>query len=338
MPLLTTLLILTLPLTWAAAESDCDPAGASLGSDLSQLVDPLTGDVYQIGDSVPVPDDHGEPGSKLVILSDYKPTIERTRASWGPSLNDISSHEPNIVINGRRVDYTDADYVTHGHEMSHGIHSRLRINTTERDNGFYLLNDQYVLIREPDTTISQTAAFVPSVLRNNSRYRTYIAPTSQLVRSWDDTPLYTWDEWVAYTNGGTVGVEMAEMGLWDQGGRDAVAGVYEFSVWAIAVAMSVQKNDPESWEENTQIREFLAYNLERAMDVYERGLKVPAFVGSAVPTVEIGEGASRRTVPKDLYGMWKFRDDFLTDPSAAPMREWLRETYGPAWTARTMGF
>jgi hypothetical protein len=158
------------------------------------------------------------------------------------------------------------------------------------------------------------------------------------VRSWDDTPLYTWDEWVAYTNGGLVGVQMAEQGLWDRGNRDAVAGVMEFSVFAIAVAMSVQKNDPETWERDPQLKEFLAYNLERAMDVYRRGLKVSHFVGGDVPTVTIGEGSSRREVPKDIYGMHEFHDAFLRDPSAAAMRQWLRDTYGEAWTAEIFGF
>jgi len=338
MPLLPTLLPLTLLVAPALAENDCGPPGAAVVKDLNELVDPVTGEVYEVGDAVPIPDDHGLPGSKLVIQSGFERTLNRTSSRWGPLLNDISSHEPNIVIGGRRIDYTDSDHITHAHEMSHGIHSRLRNDTSERDNAYYIFNDQYVLLAEPDTTISQTAAMVPSVFHSNGRYAMYIAPNSQLVRSWNDTPTYTLDEWVAYTNGAMVGVEMAEMGLWDLGGRDGVAGVMEFSVYAIAFAMSVSRNDPEAWESDPQYREFLAWNLQRAMEVYDRGLKVPEFVGGSVPTVEIGEGASRRTVPKDIYGMWKFHDQFLTDPSAEPMRQWLRETYGEAFTGKLFGF
>jgi len=339
--LLSALLAFPLLISDAAAdEGSCYSSESPVVSDLGALglVNTTGGQVIESGTSVPLPDE-AAPGSRLVIRDDYPRQRSRDNARWGDSLKDISSHEPDIIINGRRIDYTDRDHVTHGHEVSHGIHSWIRTRTTDRDNAFYLLNDRYALIKEPNTTISQTAAFVPAVFRSNGRYQTYISPSSQLVKSWNDTPLYTWDEWVAYTNGGTVGVEMAEKGLWDQGGRDAVAGVMEFSVYAVAMAMSVQKNDPESWENNPQIKEFLAYNMERAMDVYNRGLEVKEFTqDNGQPARSIGEGDSAREVPKDIYGMHQFHHDFLTHPSAEGMRQWLRDTYGQAWTQKLWGF
>ena len=55
--------------------------------------------------------------------------------------------------------------------------------------------------------------------------------------AWDDTPLYIFDEWISYMNEGAVGVDQVKAGKWNAGWRDAVAGVIDFNVYAIATAM-----------------------------------------------------------------------------------------------------
>jgi hypothetical protein len=135
-----------------------------------------------------------------------------------------------------------------------------------RTNGFYVLNNQAVLVTEPNIRKSQIGPYVPNSLRG-SRYTLYI--TGQA--AWDDTPLYVWDEWNAYVNGGAAGVDLVEHQLWKSGWRDGVAGIIEFVVYALATGQAVKEKDPEYFKNRTQFTEFLAWNLKRSMEVYLTG-------------------------------------------------------------------
>jgi len=191
--------------------------------------------------------------------------------SWGPALTDIENHLPSKY----GTTYRDSDKITHGHETSHGIHADLRNyhnKTGKRANAFYVLNDKAALVIEPNMRKSAVAAHVPATLRG-SRYSLYI--TGQT--AWDDTPLYVWDEWNAYVNGGAVGTDLVKRGMWKYGWRDGVNGQLEFAVYAVAVAMAVQKTDPTYLTSNEQFREFLAWNLRRTMSIYREGAVMKDF-------------------------------------------------------------
>ncbi len=180
-------------------------------------------------------------------------------------LRDIESHLPTEYGSY----YSDSDRITWAHETSHGIHAHLRnyFNTTgRRANAFYVTENRACLVVEPGIRKSDVADYVPASL-HGSRYELYI--TGQV--EWDDTPLYVWDEWNAYVNGGATGVDLAEHGLWGSEWRDGVAGQLEFTIYAIAVAMAVEALDPGYFAAETQFREFLAWNARRAMDLYRRG-------------------------------------------------------------------
>lgn len=212
----------------------------------------------------------GRPGDNVVWFT-YPATKSLSDASWGPVLTDIENHLPAKY----GTTYRDSDKITHGHETSHGIHSDVRNyhnKSGKRANGLYALNDKGVIIVEPNIRKSAAAAHIPASLRG-SRYSLYI--TGQV--EWDDTPLYIWDEWNAYVNGGAVGTDLVKRGMWKYGWRDGVNGQLEFAVYAVAVAMAVQKGDPSYFTGNEQFREFLAWNLRRTMEIYREGAVMKDF-------------------------------------------------------------
>jgi hypothetical protein len=226
-----------------------------------------------------------------------------TDASWGAVLTDIVQHLPRSYGDT----YFDADTVTSGHETSHGIHSHIRNtmnDTGTRANGFYVLDGRACLVREPDMRKSDVAAYIPPALRW-SRYGLYITGSSD----WDDTPLYVWDEWVAYTNGSAVGVDRSEAGLWRSGWRGTVDGTIEFTVYAMAVGMAAEAREPGYFEREPNFLAFLVWNARRAMRLFRAGRVIPDFA-------------------------WDEQDDYFerwrTGAEAEEMRSWMRRTLGDA--------
>jgi hypothetical protein len=245
----------------------------------------------------------GIPGEHVEWLK-YPAQNAKTGGSWGVALTDIAQHLPSSYGDM----YWDSDLITAGHETSHGIHSELRNNhntTGKKANGFYVLNDRAVIVVEPNIRKSDVAPYIPTSLRG-SRYSLYI--TGQV--EWDDTPLYIWDEWNAYANGGDVGVDLVNRGLWTYGWRDGVAGELEFVVYATAVAMAVQKKDPTYFDGYDQFREFLAWNVRRSMNSYRAGAKMEAF----------------KWADQDAY-----YERMKNDAGAATWRDFVRGYFGADW-------
>lgn len=242
----------------------------------------------------------GVPGAGVRFVS-YPAQKASSNPRWGTALNDIEQHLPAQY----GTTYRDSDKVTHGHETSHGIHAHLRNNyndTGRRANAFYVLGDRAALVVEPGIRKSQVAEFIPAGLRG-SRFGTYV--TGQ--QDWDDRPLYLWDEWNAYANGGEVAVDLFQAGLWDQGQRDAVAGLLEFTVYALAVGLAVERHDPAYFASNAQFREFLAFNTERTMALYRKGAAMQPFAraddAAYYERLRTGpEGESIRTFAARLFG------------------------------------
>lgn len=244
----------------------------------------------------------GDPGVGLVFI-DYAATRQRSNRP-GEVLNDVLTHLPPNYGNT----YYDDDPITHAHETSHGIHSDIRNNhnnTGVRANGFYVLEGRAVLVAEPNIRKSQAAPFIPQSLRG-SRFDLYVTGS----QAWDDTPLYLWDEWNAYINGGAAGVDLVNNGHWDRGWRDGVAGQLEFTVYAIAVAMAVRAHDPAYFDSNTQFKELLAWNTRRAMEIYRAGKDLEPF-------------------------RWERQETYHQQMrEAADAEEWrafCREVFGPQW-------
>jgi len=187
-------------------------------------------------------------------------------------LTDIARHLPTEYGN----QFDSDDRITHAHETTHGINSHIS-NHLHRGSrpayGFYVGHDRAILLPGPRIKLSQVAALIPPSLRG-SRYQLYCIDQQKY---FEDHPLYLFDEWVAYTNGGCAGVELAEQKRLALPRNDALVGSLEFSIYALAIAAAIDKYDPEYLQENKQFREFLAHELRRSTRIYNKGITLDQF-------------------------------------------------------------
>ncbi len=197
---------------------------------------------------------------------------EESNPQWGDFLTDIARHLPSQYGDH----YYSNDRITHAHETTHGINSHLSNHlrqTSEPGYGFYVGNDQAIILSEPRIKLSQVAAVIPESLRG-SRYQLYCIDQQKY---FEDHPLYLFDEWVAYTNGASAGVELTEKKQLDMPRNDALIGPMEFSIYALGVAAAIQQHDPDYLRDNKQFRGFLAHELRRSIGIYRKGIRLEQF-------------------------------------------------------------
>lgn len=210
------------------------------------------------------------------------------------------------IMNRTTRPCTNYDRDTNAHETTHFINSNLR-NTRpgQNYNAFYVLNGKGVFIKEPNCKKDDAIEFLPKNLRSY-RFSTYLSGQG----AWNDQPLYIFDEWVAYINGGMVSVQDVQQGRYKGQWTDAVSGCLDFSIYSIAIAMAVEKHDPSYFENNKQFTNFLIWNLQRAYDTYKLGSKMKEFT-------------------------WNKQDnllkELLTSQEAAPMREFMKKHLKGVW-------
>jgi len=297
-------------LALALAACSTPPAGMTEGDDTPEVdggVDP--GDPDAAID--PAPDATPDPGDGVEWFT-WPPQQNLGQASWGADLTDIARHLPASYGD---TYWFDDSMSTSGHETSHGIHAHLRNYEAPSSigwNALYVLHDQVAFIEEPDLTITEIRPFIPQVLRG-PRYQLYMVQQS----AWDDTPLYVFDEWNSYVNGAEVAIDLSTTGLWTQGWTDAVMGPLEFVVYAIATVAATVANDPTY--DRTQLEAFTAWNIRRAMDLFE--------IGRALDHFE-----------------WEDQDAYAaalrtgTATGVADLRAFARATWGDGWCAEVLGF
>ena len=161
------------------------------------------------------------------------------------------------------------------HETTHFLNAHLRNKYTvalgRRVNAFYVGRDRFVLLDEPGVKKSDVITFVPAGLRGD-RFALYV----ENQKEWDDTPLYLFDEWVAYVNGSEVALEEAAKKK-PIGRSNEVFSCVEFAVYATALAMAVEKHDARYFARNAQFRAFLAWHVQRSLAVYRKGAAQPEF-------------------------------------------------------------
>lgn len=220
----------------------------------------------------------------------------------GVNLSDIESHLP---VNHA---YKDKDLITWGHESTHGINANVRNAHPEawKVNGFYCLRNRAAILYEPKTTITKVAARVPQVLRGPS-YDLYLR---QQTAHWNLRPLYLVDEWIAYTNGVEVGLEMDAAG-WDY----ELLQAHNFNVYVICLAMEIQSTCPEY--DDTAFFDFIKWNIERVANLTAR----------AASKSEQGVSRSKTYLSK-----------IRTEKDAAKFREFCKAYFGIDWCETNLGF
>jgi len=241
------------------------------------------------------------------VWTEFKATREVT--GLGEVLNDIESHMHKGHI------YRDQDKITWGHETTHGIHSKLRSKysqnysymidrnmrgqstciSLDKINCFYVLGDQVAIVKEPNTTIRRVAGAVPESLRGDI-YNLYMLQSS----AWNDTPLYIFDEWVAYGNGAAVRHDLKI-----QNRSETVLYALEMNVYAMTLMYAINSNDK-------QLKAFFMWNTERTMSLYWKN----------------GPTQKQRD----------YLEKIRTNPDAKKLRTFMRKYCSPEWTARVLGF
>lgn len=234
-------------------------------------------------DSEPIkPEIKPEPPKRVEPVFIAWPKVRAVDSSLGKVLGDIESHMPAGHI------YKDSDKITWGHETTHGINSNIRnrnqkwevkykpkfflfrekylVKAAARVNGFYCLEDRAAVIIEPPSTIRAAAAKVPPSLRGGV-YNLYLV---QQAGSWNDTPLYIFDEWVAYTNGSEV---RKDLGITSR--AETVTYMMEFNVYAMSLAMAVKE---KGGYDDTQFKAFLMWNMERTVRIYNSETEATAYL------------------------------------------------------------
>ena len=246
------------------------------------------------------PEDPGVPGELPPDLHCIEHDPLNARNVSGTALRDIVRHLPDDEVDY----YCDPDVVTCAHEVSHGIHAYLRNYqnpNSEPSNALYLLHDRACFVVEPGIWKHEVEPFVPTALRE-FRYDTYVSGQS----AWDDTPLYLWDEWNAYLNGGEAAISLYDEGLWTDGWRDQ-SGVIEFVAYGLAVGLAVEELDPGYFASNAQFKAMLAYLTRRSLELHRRFAAIDDFQFSTSDT---------------LYQALR------SQSAGAPLREFLLRTWG----------
>jgi len=192
---------------------------------------------------------------------------------------------------------------TECHESCHGIASDLRqkYGGTRKVEAMYCLNGKAVILQQPAMRKGVVAQFVPKSCRNY-RFPTYV--TGQ--PDWEDCPLHIAQEWMAYSSEAVLGYEDAQRGV--RNNTDQASGTLELGIYSVAMAMAIEKYDPEYFRTNKQFREFMRYQWNRAHDIFT---KLEPFYPFPDQTKQL----------KNLK----------TSPDAHDMREFIKNHLGGVW-------
>lgn len=174
----------------------------------------------------------------------------------------------DIVNHARDPYFSSEGRVTNGHESTHDINNDLSGTTKWTKDGFYLMYGKGIIIDRPKLTRPQINPFIPGSLRA-SRYDLYFSTQ----KYGGDSPLYTLDEWVAYTNGAEVCVDDIKNGVYKDDRVDGVEACLEFSIYTIALSMAIERHDPTYWRDNVKYKTFILWNLKRAERLFYEGVK-----------------------------------------------------------------
>jgi hypothetical protein len=108
-----------------------------------------------------------------------------------------------------------------------------------------------------------------------------------------------------------------QAGLYHGQWTDAVMGPLEFVAYAMATAKAASVKDPTYFASNLQFRRFTAWNIQRAMHLFEAGRTMAQF----------------EWAKQDMYAA-----ALRTGADAADLRTFARATWGADWCQQVLGF
>lgn len=222
-------------------------------------------------------------------------------------LNDGTFHAD--VINHYNKRLNESAVMTDSHETTHMINSDIRNaqGGTTRVNAFYVGDNRAIVLPEPRIRKSHVARYVPRSLQG-MRYGTYVTGQTD----WDDTPLYLYDEWIAYVNGGRTGVDLVEKGLYRDSSSDGVAGLLEFCVYTTALVQAVAVNDPDYLRQTTDFLPYTNWLLRHAKGIFDKGHVMAPF---QFPQQE------------------QYLEAWRTSPDAEDLRKFMKDHLDASWLA-----
>lgn len=240
-------------------------------------------------------------------LKTYPEQNQRSNKNWGHALTDVARHLP------AGAEYQDAyrrftqeyDLITAGHEWTHFLNAYLSGSGT---SAYYVMANRHMTLTDPEG-LRGIVPDVPASLRGDL-YRLYLVQNRGSARF---DPLYLFNEWTAYANDVTVAVDQLAEGkplnpFVPAETQPYTAGdLLEFTFYGCAVGMAVKKHDPGYYagEAGQKLREFIAFNALRSLDVYRKALR----------RVELNQGDSRN--PRLLT-------NFRRSADTAEMRAWVK--------------
>lgn len=180
---------------------------------------------------------------------------------------------PNIDKNKHPIFYDVDSHIAAGHnyygvheensvhEITHGVNGVLRIRYDKPS--FYCLNDViFVLENTKSTRLTHAQQFLPKDLIGDA-YQHYMIEQR---RSWDDYPLYIFDEWSAYINGVACIVELIKSGNFvqtDDTFRPTLGKMLQMAAYSAAIIAAVMTNEADY--DIIPVLEFWNYQYDRSI-------------------------------------------------------------------------
>jgi hypothetical protein len=170
-----------------------------------------------------------------------------------------------------RLHYPDS--MTVSHETTHMINADIRNAHGYGNNaGFYVGNNNAAIMLQPNFKKSIIGSYVPKELQGIS-FEQYVVGMTE----WNDSPLYLYDEWCAYINGGKAAVDLVEKHLYKDGWTNAVSNPLEFSVYACAILLAINQTDSNYLYNEPNYLSYTYFSLTNSYDVYMRGSVMTEF-------------------------------------------------------------
>ena len=139
----------------------------------------------------------------------------------------------------------------------------------DRYDGFYIGDSRYLVLEEPGINKTTILSAIPPELWHED-LRTYF--DSNIGPSGPHNSNYIHDEWTAEIMGVTGSLELMDRGEWNSPAenRSLIMG-YTFA--SLALASKVKYEYSNYWNNHPEYREFIAFNLIKAKQAYDRTVR-----------------------------------------------------------------